>query len=98
VSYNDNPFSEALFKTVKYCISCPTKPFKNIEQAARWMVKFTRWYNCEHKHSGIKFVNPYQRHAGLEQDILDKRVQLYECAKKRHSNKWVSNIRCWKVE
>jgi transposase InsO family protein len=95
---NDNPFSEALFKTVKYCPSYPRKPFKDIEQAEIWMAKFTSWYNFEHKHSGIKFVTPYQRHAGLEQDILDKRVQLYERAKKSHPNRWASNTRCWKAE
>jgi len=78
---NDNPFSEALFKTIKYCPSYPRKPFKNIEGAEAWMVNFTEWYNKKHQHSGIKFVTPYQRHHGLDQEILAKRQSLYESTK-----------------
>ena len=40
---NDNPFSEALFKTVKYCPAYPRKPFKSLEQARTWMEDFTEW-------------------------------------------------------
>jgi putative transposase len=92
---NDNPFSEALFKTVKYCSCYPRRPFKDIEQAKQWMEKFAKWYNYEHRHSGIKFVTPHQRHMGLERDILDKRRQVYSEARAKNPGRWSSSIRCW---
>ncbi len=78
---NDNPFSEALFKTVKYCPIFPKKPFEQIEDARAWMKKFTQWYNFTHQHSGIKFVTPFQRHSELDKEILEKRKLVYQAAK-----------------
>jgi putative transposase len=92
---NDNPFSEALFKTVKYCPSYPRKPFKDIKHAETWMGNFTLWYNTEHKHSGIKFVTPYQRHHGLDKGILMYRKEVYESAKSRNPRRWSGTSRCW---
>ncbi len=92
---NDNPFSEALFKTLKYCPSYPRKPFKDIEQAEQWMTKFTRWYNYEHRHSGINFVTPHQRHTGLEHEILSKRSQVYNEARAKNPKRWNCKTRCW---
>lgn len=92
---NDNPFSEALFKTVKYCPSYPRKPFQSIEQCKAWMISFTEWYNKEHRHSGIKFVTPYQRHHGFEKEILVKRQCVYEAAKLKNPNRWSGASRCW---
>lgn len=89
---NDNPFSEALFKTVKYCASYPRKPFKNLAQAINWIENFTEWYNKEHRHSGIKFVTPYERRHNLDKEILYKRRCIYEAAKRRHDN-YVDNHR-----
>ena len=95
---NDNPFSEALFKTVKYCPSYPRKPFKNIEHAVAWMESFTEWYNKKHRHSGIKFVTPYQRHYGLDEEILVKRRCIYEAAKLCNPKRWSGSTRCWESE
>jgi putative transposase len=92
---NDNPFSEALFKTVKYCPSYPQKPFKNIEDAEAWMANFTEWYNKQHRHSGIKFVTPYQRHHGLDKGILAQRHCIYEASKLRNPRRWSGASRCW---
>ena len=92
---NDNPFSEALFKTVKYCPAYPRKPFKSLEQAKAWMENFTEWYNNKHRHSGIKFVTPYERHHGLDKEILMKRARLYEAAKSRNPKRWSGSSRCW---
>jgi putative transposase len=78
---NVNPFSGALFRTVKYYPSYPKKSFKNIEDAEAWMANFTEWYNKKHRHSGIKFVTPYQRHHGLDKEILVKRQNIYEAAR-----------------
>ena len=59
---DDNPFSESLFKTLKYRPSYPDGAFANIEEARQWVSRFVSWYNTEHLHSGIKFVTPISRH------------------------------------
>lgn len=92
---NDNPYSESLFKTLKYCPQYPTKPFESLEQANQWVEKFVYWYNNVHHHSGIKFVTPNQRHEGLDETILENRKRVYELAKSRHPNRWSKNIRNW---
>ena len=78
---NDNPFSESLFKTLKYCPIFPTKPFQSIEAATSWIEIFVAWYNLQHLHSAIKFVTPASRHDGDDVDILKKRHVIYEEAK-----------------
>jgi len=92
---NDNPYSEALFKTMKYRPKYPHKGFASLEEARNWVGKFVEWYNCIHLHSGIKFLTPYQRHYGLDKEIIKKRIQTYEKAKKRHPERWSKNIRDW---
>jgi len=54
-----------------------------------------RWYNDEHRHSAIRFVTPAQRHANLDQDILDRRAALYETARQRNPLQWKGRIRNW---
>ena len=61
---NDNAYAESLFRTCKYRPDYPRKPFASLEQAQAWTQKFVRWYNQEHKYSGLKFVTPAQRHNG----------------------------------
>ena len=53
---NDNPFSESLFKTLKYRPEYPTKPFDTMLDAREWVHTFEDWYNNIHLHSGIGFV------------------------------------------
>ncbi|MFT0852047.1 integrase core domain-containing protein, partial [Achromobacter sp. F4_2707] len=79
---DDNPYSEALFRTLKYTPAYPKKPFTSIEQARQWVLRFVTWYNAEHRHSGIKFVTPAQRHYGQEHAILERRRSVYEAAKR----------------
>ena len=55
---NDNPFLEALFKTLKYVPAYPAQPFESIDAARRWIATFCAWYNHSHRHSGLKFVTP----------------------------------------
>lgn len=95
---NDNPYSESLFKTLKYCPYYPDQPFNDIQVARQWMVKFTQWYNNEHRHSSIKYVTPSQRHDGLDIDILVKRKQTYDQAKETHPARWSGQVRNWKRE
>jgi putative transposase len=92
---NDNPFSESLFKTLKYCPEYPTKPFENIEEARNWVDTFVKWYNTEHLHSGINFVTPDSKHKGEDAEILKKRNIIYLDAKKKNPNRWSGNTRDW---
>jgi transposase InsO family protein len=92
---NDNPFSEAMFKTLKYCPQYPSKPFTSVEDALVWVVKFVDWYNNVHQHSGISFVTPSARHEGKDKEILEKRKQVYELARQKNPNRWSGNTRKW---
>lgn len=92
---DDNPFSESLFKTLKYCPQYPSKPFASEEEALIWVVKFVDWYNNIHQHSGINFVTPNARHQGLDKKILSDRILVYENAKQKNPNRWSKKIRNW---
>jgi putative transposase len=54
-----------------------------LSAARNWVAGLVRWYNHEHRHSAIRFVTPAQRHANLDQDILDRRATLYQTARER---------------
>jgi len=94
---NDNPFSESLFKTMKYCPSFPERGFLSIEEARSWVEKFVHWYNNIHLHSGINFVTPFSKHHGLDKEILNKRHFVYTSAKDRNPNRWSKSTRDWSV-
>ena len=93
---NDNPFSESLFKTLKYRPEYPEKPFENIVEAREWAHRFVNWYNTEHLHSGIRFVTPEDRHTGKDYMILDNRHRIYQDAQSRHPERWTGETRNWK--
>jgi putative transposase len=92
---DDNPFIESLFRTLKYRPEYPRKSFDTIEAARAWVTAFVAWYNAEHRHSGIRFVTPDQRHDGRENDVLANRVRVYERARRRHPNRWSRGTRNW---
>ena len=92
---NDNPYSESLFKTMKYCPQYPAQAFADLDQARQWVASFVDWYNHEHRHSSINFVTPAQRHAGLDKGILEQRKRVYEMAKARHPERWSGQTRNW---
>ena len=92
---DDNPYSESLFKTLKYHPGYPDKPFGSLEEARIWVIGFQRWYNEEHRHSGLKFVTPGQRHRGEDIAILEQRQQLYEVAKTNCTGRWSGKTRNW---
>lgn len=54
---NDNPYAESIFRTCKYRPDFPSEGFAEIDIARKWVLAFVRWYNKEHRHSGIKFLN-----------------------------------------
>ncbi len=94
---DDNPYSEALFKTIKYHPTYPVvTKFENIIAVRLWMIKFTNWYNNEHMHSALKFVTPQQQHVG-EDKKLEKRQDVYQQAKKMHPERWAGQTRNWKL-
>ena len=92
---NDNPYSESLFRTMKYRPEYPSKPFDSIEQAQSWVDGFVFWYNTQHLHSSIRFVTPDDRHFGREEHILANRKKVYENARSENPNRWSKDIRNW---
>jgi len=92
---DDNAYSEALFKTLKYRPWYPDKPFTSIEEASTWVEHFVKWYNTEHLHSGISFVTPNDRHQGKDVLILERRKAVYELARKQNPNRWSDRTRLW---
>ena len=92
---NDNPYSESLFRTLKYRPQLPLEPFKDILHARRWVTDLVHWYNNEHRHSAIRFVTPTQRHAGLDTPMLAKRSDVYAAARHANPNRWSGAARNW---
>jgi len=92
---NDNAYSEALFKTLKYHPGYPDSAFDDMDKARQWVLKFAHWYNEIHHHSAIKFVTPGQRHRGEDIGILQRRDALYCRAKNRHPERWSGITRDW---
>lgn len=93
---NDNPYSESMFKTLKYCPQFPSKPFESIEAARAWVKEFVIWYNTVQFHSGINFVTPESRHAGDDVAILSRREKVYADAKTKNPERWSGATRNWK--
>ncbi len=92
---DDNPYSESLFRTLKYRPEYPDKPFSSLHEARNWANRFTHWYNNEHLHSSIHFVTPEDRHTGRDTEILKKRHLVYQMAKSNHPERWSGNTRNW---
>jgi transposase InsO family protein len=92
---DDNPYSEALFRTLKYRPEYPSLPFASLQEARCWVQGFVQWYNTEHRHSAIRFVTPQVRHAGAESQVLTRRKEVYEEAKRRNPSRWTGATRNW---
>lgn len=92
---DDNAYSEALFKTLKYRPWYPNKPFETIDAASDWVKGFVKWYNTEHLHSGINFVTPEDRHEGRDILILEKRRQVYKLARANNPKRWSAAAKSW---
>jgi transposase InsO family protein len=92
---DDNPYSEALFRTLKYRPGFPNRPFRDIQEARDWVAAFVRWYNTQHLHSALNFVTPQDRYHGHDKAILAARHRVYEHAKKRHPKRWSGETRDW---
>jgi len=94
---DDNAFVESLFGTQKTRPNYPSGPFESLEAARAWVAEFVRWYNEDHRHSGISFVTPLQRHTGQHLEILEHRRRVYAAARRRHPERWTGRTRRWKA-
>ena len=92
---DDNPYSESLFRTMKYRPNFPSGAFETLDHAQAWVDHFVRWYNTVHLHSSIRFVTPDDRHYGRDKAILKNRKLVYQKARDLHQNRWTKDTRNW---
>lgn len=92
---NDNAYAESIFRTCKYRPDYPYKGFAALEDARAWVLKFVNWYNHDHKHSGLKFMTPHQRHTGQTDRVMGNRKTVYEAARAANPRRWSQGIRDW---
>ena len=88
---NDNPYSEAQFKTLKYRPEFP-KRFGSLEDARLFCGEFFRWYNMEHYHSGLGLMTPYDVHYGLAEERRARRAEVLARAYARHPERFVRGM------
>jgi len=86
---NDNPFSEAHFRTLKYCPQFPDR-FGSIEDGRAFCQSFFRWYNHEHHHSGIGFLKPAVVHFGQAAAVRAHREKVLAAAYVAHPDRFVN--------
>jgi transposase InsO family protein len=84
---NDNPFSESLFKTLKYGPEFPER-FGSLSDARQFMEHFANWYNHEHRHTGIGLHTPADVHFGLATDKAADRRTVLTDARTRHPHRF----------
>lgn len=90
---NDNPYSEAFFKTLKYKGGrYPRQGFRSLEKARDWVNKFVTCYNNDHFHSGIGYVTPQSRFNNEDAEILGKRKRVLEEARKKNPERWINGV------
>lgn len=85
---NDNPYSEAQFKTLKYCPDFPER-FGSLEDARAFCRSFFRWYNEEHYHSGISLLTPATVHLGQADEVIQCRSAVLQAAYEAHPERFV---------
>lgn len=92
---HDNPYSEALFRTLKYCPTWPSPGFNSLDEARIWVTRFVSWYNETHRHSQIGFVTPAQKHQGEDEVLLAQRRVVKHAAQHKNPLRWSRSIRNW---
>ena len=92
---DDNAYAESVFRTAKYRPEFPAKGFTDLQQARAWAADFVHWYNVDHRHSGIRYVSPAQRHAGEDTAVLAARHAVYQAARQLHPARWSRETRDW---
>jgi len=87
---DDNAFIESLFKTLKYAPRYPPGGFKCIDACRQWTQQLVQYYNGQHRHKGISWVSPLERHEKLE-----RRSRVYAAARQANPNRWSGHERQW---
>ena len=85
---DDNPFSEAQFRTLKYSPTYPDR-FGSLADARTWCEHFFTWYNQEHYHTGLGLLTPSDVHHGRASQILEQRQQVLQQAYAAHPERFV---------
>jgi putative transposase len=85
---NDNPYSEAQFKTLKYRPDYPTR-FGCLQDARAWAAEFFKWYNREHHHSGLALLTPADVHFRRAEAVLQKRQAVLQAAYEKTPERFV---------
>lgn len=88
---NDNPYSEAAFKTMKYRPEFPDR-FGSIQDARMFLTGFFTWYNTVHRHSGIAMLTPEQVHYGRAGVVLERRAKVLAEAYNVHPERFVAGM------
>ena len=88
---NDNPYSEAQFKTMKYRPDYPDR-FGSLADARSWARPFFEWYNHEHRHSGLGLMTPATVHYGQAQAVYQQRQQVLQVAYAAHPERFVRGL------
>ena len=88
---DDNPFSESQFKTLKYCPQFPER-FGCIEDTQTFCRAFFRWYNNEHRHSGIVRLTPQMLHYGHAEGVLKGRNKVLLEASNQHPGRFKHKV------
>lgn len=86
---NDNPYSESLFKTLKYRPNFP-ECFGSIEDARSFCIDFFRWYNVNHKHSGIAMLTPENVHYNYADEVVSKRQIILDLIFEKYPQRFVN--------
>jgi len=84
---NDNPYSEAQFKTLKYRPEFPER-FGSEQDARAFCHEFAGWYNNEHRHSGIAMLTPATVHYGQADEVLEQRHRIMQAAYAAHPERF----------
>jgi putative transposase len=87
---DDNPYSEAQFKTLKYRPDYPER-FGSLVEARTWAQIFFTWYNAGHHHTGLGLLTPVVVHSGQAETVLHKRQQVLDTAYAAHPERFVKH-------
>jgi len=88
---DDNPYSESQFRTLKYRPEFPDR-FGCIQDSRAFCQSFFRWYNDEHRHSGIGLLTPATVHYGQAENVLRQRQEVLDVAYQRHPERFVRSV------
>ncbi|MGN7790366.1 integrase core domain-containing protein [Enterobacter sp. 22452] len=92
---NDNPYSESLFRTLKYCPQWLRNGVCSVSDTRIWVHDFVQWYNTQYRQSGIRYVTPDEKYNGKDVELLARHTRLYEITRKMHPERWSQQTRNW---